>query len=94
MNTTILRKISYSLPDALHGHINTVVPTTYFGSPLTEGMKPRMHSSTAVEGRTKAGPRELVTGLSSRNQRPPVEPAFVRWLYKTMGYVPTTTDPV
>ncbi|KAH9027944.1 subtilisin-like protein [Lactarius pseudohatsudake] len=85
-NDTVLRTISYSLPEVLHGHIQTVVPTTYFGSPLTEAMRPRMHLSTGVEARGKAG-----SVLSSRDEDG-VTPSYLRWLYKTSGYVPKATD--
>ncbi|KAI9463951.1 subtilisin-like protein [Lactarius psammicola] len=90
-NDTVLRTISYSLPEALHGHIQTVVPTTYFGSPLTEGKIPRMRPSATVEVRAKAGSGELVT-VSSRDKEERVTPADLRWLYKTMGYVPAAPD--
>src|ERR1700691_2608441 len=30
---TILRTVSYALPAVLHAHVQTVAPTTYFGSP-------------------------------------------------------------
>ena len=89
-NDTVLRTISYSLPEALHGHIQTVVPTTYFGSPLTEGMRPRMRRSAAVEERGKAGSGEFVTVLSSREDR--VTPSSLRSLYKTGAYVPAAAD--
>ncbi|KAH9175112.1 subtilisin-like protein [Lactarius sanguifluus] len=85
-NDTVLRTISYSLPEVLHGHIQMIVPTTYFGSPLTEGMRPRMHLSTAVETRGKAG-----SVLSSRDEDG-ITPSYLRWLYKTLGYAPKATD--
>ncbi|KAH9041950.1 hypothetical protein EDB84DRAFT_1436504 [Lactarius hengduanensis] len=86
-NDTVLRTISYSLLEVLHGHIQTIVPTTYFGSPLTEGMslRPRMHLSTAVEARGKAG-----SVLSSRDEDG-ITPSYLHWLYKTLGYVPKAT---
>ncbi|KAH8989401.1 subtilisin-like protein [Lactarius hatsudake] len=85
-NDTILRTVSYSLPEVLHGHIQTIVPTTYFGSPLTERMGPQMHLSTAVEAWGKAG-----SVLSSRDEDG-ITPSYLRWLYKTLGYVPKATD--
>ncbi|KAH9024565.1 hypothetical protein EDB85DRAFT_2150397 [Lactarius pseudohatsudake] len=86
-NDTVFRTISYSLLEVLHGHIQTIVPTTYFGSPLTEGMslRPRMHLSTAVEARGKAG-----SVLSSRD-RDGITPSYLHWLYKSLGYVPKAT---
>ncbi|KAH9013551.1 subtilisin-like protein [Lactarius pseudohatsudake] len=85
-NDTVLRTISYSLPEVLHGHIQTIVPTTYFGSPLTEATRPRAHFSTGVEARGKAG-----SVLSNRDEHG-VTPSYLRWLYKTSGYVPKATD--
>ncbi|KAH9168350.1 subtilisin-like protein [Lactarius sanguifluus] len=85
-NDTVLRTISYSLPEVLHWHIQTILPTTYFSSPLTEEMKPRMHFSAVVEARGKAG-----SVLSSRDEDG-ITPSCLRSLYKTLGYVPTTTD--
>lgn len=38
-NTTVVRTVSYSLPEALHRHIQTVSPTTYFGSPRAQWNK-------------------------------------------------------
>ncbi|KAH9017706.1 subtilisin-like protein [Lactarius pseudohatsudake] len=85
-NDMVLRTISYSLPEVLHGHIQTVVPTTYFGSPLTEAMRPQMHLSTAVEARGEAG-----SVLSSRDEYG-ITPSYLRWLYNTLGYAPKATD--
>ena len=82
-NDTVVRTVSYSLPDSLHGHIQTVAPTTYFGSPRTQWNKPRIYSRAANAAREK---EELVTALSSREEY--VTPAYLRWLYKTMGYEP------
>ncbi|KAH9029453.1 subtilisin-like protein [Lactarius hengduanensis] len=84
-NDTVLRTIGYSLPEVLHGHVQTIVPTTYFGSPLTEAMRPRMHLSTGVEARGKEG-----SALSSRGEDG-ITPSYLRSLYKTLGYVPKAT---
>ncbi|KAF8263391.1 peptidase S8/S53 domain-containing protein [Lactarius quietus] len=87
-NDTVLRTISYSLPEALHDHIKTVVPTTYFGSP--EGMKQRIRPTGAVGAQEKAPPDEPLTGLSSRGLAVSgVTPAILRSLYETTTYVPT-----
>ncbi|KAH8978363.1 subtilisin-like protein [Lactarius hatsudake] len=85
-NDTVVRTISYSLPEVLHGHIQTIVPTTHFGSPLTEGMRLRMHLSTGVETRAKAG-----SELSSRDENG-ITPSYLRTLYRTSGYAPKATD--
>ncbi|KAH9163317.1 peptidase S8/S53 domain-containing protein [Lactarius sanguifluus] len=61
VNDAVLRTLSYSLPDALHGHIQTVVPTMFFGSPRTQWKIPRIHPCGVAAARTKAGSEELVT---------------------------------
>ena len=83
-NETVFRTISCSLPEALHGHIQTVLPAMYFdASTVMQVAKRRMRPSEAAEARTKVGPSgELVIGL----------PATLRWLYKRMGYVPAAAD--
>ncbi|KAI9455773.1 hypothetical protein BJY52DRAFT_1121674, partial [Lactarius psammicola] len=77
----VLRTISHSLPEALYGRIQTVVRTTYFGPPLTEGMRPQMRPSAAVEAREKSREEYDVT------------PSYLRGLYKiTVSYVPAAAD--
>ncbi|KAH9164787.1 subtilisin-like protein [Lactarius sanguifluus] len=91
-NHTVLRTISYSVPEALHEHIHTIVPTTYFGSPPTEGRKLRMHPNSAVWARAEAGSGESVRVLSSRDLEGYVTSSYVRWLYNTGGYRPAAVD--
>ncbi|KAF8266364.1 peptidase S8/S53 domain-containing protein [Lactarius quietus] len=38
----VLRTVSYALPAVLHAHVDTVVPTTYFGSPRAQMKTPRV----------------------------------------------------
>ncbi|KAH8990011.1 subtilisin-like protein [Lactarius hatsudake] len=47
-NETILRTVGYALPAALHVHVQTVAPTTYFGSPLTPRKRLRGHRGRAA----------------------------------------------
>ncbi|KAH9160140.1 subtilisin-like protein [Lactarius sanguifluus] len=91
-NHTVLRTISYSIPEVLHEHIHTIVPTTYFGSPPTEGRMLWMHSNSAVWARAEAGSEESVNVLSSRDLEGYVSPSYVRWLYNTGGYRPAALD--
>ncbi|KAH9176106.1 subtilisin-like protein [Lactarius sanguifluus] len=69
-NNTVLRTVSYSLPDVLHGHIQTVVPTTHFSSPRTRRRNPA--------ARANAGSEELVT--TSPNRELVVTPSYLRSL--------------
>ncbi|KAH9035676.1 subtilisin-like protein [Lactarius hengduanensis] len=90
MNNTVLRTVSYSLPDVLHGHIQTVVPTTYFGSPRTQWNESRFGPHGVAAARANAGSEELVT--TSPNRGLVFTPSYLRWLYKRLGYVPTAVD--
>ncbi|KAH9168146.1 subtilisin-like protein [Lactarius sanguifluus] len=91
-NHTVLRTVSYSIPEVLHQHIHTIVPTTYFGSPPTEGRKLRMHPNSAVGARAEAGSEESVKVLSGRDLNRYVSPSYVRWLYNTAVYRPAAVD--
>ncbi|KAI9453203.1 subtilisin-like protein [Lactarius psammicola] len=91
VNATVLRTMNYSLPEALHEHVQTVVPTTYFGSPQTGGKRPHMRPGAAAVARGNAGLGELVRALSSRNEYY-ITPTFLRRLYNIEGYVPVATD--
>ncbi|KAH9161794.1 subtilisin-like protein [Lactarius sanguifluus] len=78
-NETILRTVGYALPAALHVHVQTVAPTTYFGSPLTPRNRPR-----GLRGRAAAA-------LSTRDV-PYITPAFLRSLYNSVTYRPAATE--
>src|SRR6266702_2586453 len=84
-NETILRTIGYALPAALQAHVQTVAPTTYFGSPRTLRKALRMRPGGAAA-------EESVTTLSSRDDYVTVTPSFLRWLYKSEDYVPSAMD--
>ncbi|KAH9059157.1 subtilisin-like protein [Lactarius vividus] len=91
-NHTVLRTISYSIPEALYEHIHTIVPTTYFGAPPTEGRKLRIHPKSTIWARAEPGSEESVKVLSSRYLEGYVSPPYVRWLYNTLGYHPAAVD--
>ncbi|KAH9058271.1 subtilisin-like protein [Lactarius vividus] len=75
-NETILRTVGYALPAALHVHVQTVAPTTYYGSPFTPRKRPREH-----RGRAAASTRD-----------PHITPAILRSLYNTVTYQPAATE--
>ena len=72
-NETILRTVGYALPSVLHMYIQTVAPTTFFGTPGTLRQTPLVQRSKAE------------AALLSR-EGPPVTPSFLRRLYNTWGY--------
>ncbi|KAF8258055.1 subtilisin-like protein [Lactarius quietus] len=90
-NTTVLRTLSYGLPEALLECVQTVVPTTYFGFPVSPRQKPLMRRGGPEVARAQApvGDREMA--LSSRAPYR-VSPEFLRSLYKTSAYVPTAPN--
>ncbi|KAH9054786.1 subtilisin-like protein [Lactarius vividus] len=87
VNDTIIRTVSYSLPEVLHTHIQAIAPTTYFASTWTQRQTPHRRSVGAAAEATSGKP---VRVLSSRADM--VTPSQLRWLYKTFGYIPTAAD--
>ncbi|KAH9160722.1 peptidase S8/S53 domain-containing protein [Lactarius sanguifluus] len=83
MNETIVRTLGYSLPVVLHGHVQTVSPTTFFSSPLTQEQTPRKRSGVAAGWPGKS---------PSRRDDTYVTLGFLRWLYSTFAYVPGAID--
>jgi tripeptidyl-peptidase-1 len=89
-NETILCTISYALPAELEAHVQTVVPTTYFGWSRTLRKTPRMRPGRAAAA---GAPR----GVTSRDDDDDEEddyirPSYLRRLYNSETYVPRATD--
>ncbi|KAH9031607.1 subtilisin-like protein [Lactarius deliciosus] len=82
-NETIVRTLGYSLPVVLHGHVQTVAPTTFFSSPLTQWQTSRKRPGVAAVRPGKS---------PSRRDDADVTLAFLRWLYSTVAYVPSAMD--
>ncbi|KAH9024692.1 subtilisin-like protein [Lactarius pseudohatsudake] len=89
VNDTIIRTVSYALPDVLHAHIQAVAPTTYFASIRTQRRTPPKRSvrAAAVLAEAEATSSKPVTVLSSRTTS-----SQLRGLYKTFAYVPAAAD--
>ncbi|KAF8268124.1 subtilisin-like protein [Lactarius quietus] len=91
-NETIIRTLSYALPEVLHSHVRTIVPTTFFGSGASQ--TPQQTSQVKHNGVTTAQERaesgESVNLLSSRDTY--VTPSLLRSLYRTETYVPAAED--
>ncbi|KAH9044099.1 subtilisin-like protein [Lactarius deliciosus] len=90
-NETIIRTLGYSLPVVLDGHVQTVAPTTFFSSPLTQWLTPLKHSDVAAVGPGKS-PLGRPTTMPLNRRTTDVTPAFLRWLYNTFAYVPSAMD--
>ena len=85
-NTIVLRTISYGLPAELHAHVQTIVPTTYFGVPHAQWQMPRIRSDSRAEAAAEEASRKPVKILSSRDES--ITPSLLRELCKTETYVP------
>ncbi|KAI9431520.1 subtilisin-like protein [Lactarius indigo] len=103
-NDTILRTLSYALPDVLHTHVQTITPTTYFGPPRTQRQAPRMRPGGVTEAQAKPESKELARvtsigddgsdgdGGDDDDDDDDVAPSYMRWLYNTLGYEPKAAD--
>ncbi|KAF8258987.1 subtilisin-like protein [Lactarius quietus] len=85
-NDIVLRTVSYALPTVLHAHVDTIVPTTYFGTPHVQIKMPRVKRNDTAAVTTKVEFEEPATLLSSRDED--IVPSFLRSLYKTENYIP------
>ncbi|KAH9062407.1 subtilisin-like protein [Lactarius vividus] len=90
-NETVVRTVGYALPTALHGLVQTVVPTTCFSTPHTQWQSPRKLSGGATAVLKKSVSGGPVTVLSSRDDELRT-PSFLRSLYKTVEYRPAAPD--
>ncbi|KAI0277733.1 subtilisin-like protein [Russula brevipes] len=99
-NETVLRTIGYALPAVLHDHVQTVAPTTYFGSPRalrqTSWLVPNgptlPHGDLHLLQNASTAP-----GSGSGSWVPPIcsniiTPTCLRRLYNTEGYKPQATS--
>ncbi|KAF8266324.1 subtilisin-like protein [Lactarius quietus] len=84
-NETIIRTLAYALPDVLHPHVQTIVPTTFFGSgsPQVSLQTVQVHHSDVAAPHAKL--------LSSRVDDDDIDvtPSLLRTLYKMEAYVPS-----
>ena len=92
----VIRTVGYSLPVALQKYVQTVAPTTYFGSPRPYGLT----SKVAVNAPTLPDDHEIQDLLATFATGDPVPsncssiitPTCLRLLYKTWGYKPQATS--
>ncbi|KAI0284762.1 subtilisin-like protein [Russula brevipes] len=94
-NETILRTIGYSLPAALHDRVQTVAPTTYFGSPRALRQTSRLDPNGPTLPNGDLHLQNAATLSASGSPVPPIcsniTPACLRRLYNTEGYEPRAT---
>ena len=96
-NESVIRTISYALPAALHEHVQTVAPTTYFGAPRALGLT----SKLVLNGpKLPNGDLELQKASATFVPGTPVPaicssiitPTCLRMLYNTLTYLPQATS--
>lgn len=89
----IVRTLSYSLPVALHAHVDLVHPTTMFdrmkAMRTTYMLDAALPAAEGVRGVTVKGPAGQDIPLSCNTT---VTPACLQTLYRTSGYVPQAAD--
>ena len=88
-DTAILRTIGYSLPEVLHAHVKTIVPTTHFS--INPSWKPPPPQKLFANATADVSLREPVQNLSSRADQY-ITPSFLRSLYRMAEYVPAAPD--
>ena len=88
-NETILRTASYALPEALHKHVKTIVPTTSFTSSQLSQHAPRSRSGGAAAQATSGEPVDVLPRAPPHLEVPSTDPPHLRWLYNTVGYTPS-----
>ncbi|KAH9053813.1 peptidase S8/S53 domain-containing protein [Lactarius vividus] len=69
-NETIIRTLGYSLPVVLDGHVQTVAPTAFFSSLLTQEQTPRERSDAAAVGPGNAMDRKVVGVTGYKKEYP------------------------
>ncbi|KAF8267620.1 subtilisin-like protein [Lactarius quietus] len=84
-DTAILRTIGYSLPTVLHGHVQTVIPTTYF-STRNSWQTPLKHYANST-----ANMESRMAPIHNTNNNE-VTPSSLRELYRMTSYVPAASD--
>lgn len=102
-NETVLRCTEYSLPEALHGHIKVVAPTTYFGTTramrATSFLQP--NAATLDDGdvalQAEIAALQAAGNLTSLATVPTscgstITPSCLRALYSTSAYTPAATS--
>jgi tripeptidyl-peptidase I len=89
-NEIVLRAIGYSLPTVLSDLVQTVAPTTYFGTPRALQQTPHLHLTPPN------GDLELRSALAYDSTPAScsniITPTCLRTLYNTLEYVPSATE--
>jgi tripeptidyl-peptidase-1 len=95
----VVRTLEYSLPRALHEHVDLVMPTTVFGrTGVGRGMRSMVHVNSRAGGATETETTDApdVTGPAGQtiaaSCNTTITPSCLMQLYRTEGYVPQAAD--
>ena len=96
-NETVIRTISYALPAALHGCVQTVAPTTYFGAPRALRQTSKLVSNGPKLPNGDLELQEASSTFVPGTPVPPrcssaITPTCLRMLYNTLTYTPKSTS--
>ncbi|KAH9973593.1 subtilisin-like protein [Lactifluus volemus] len=86
----IMRTTHYSLPTVLSEHVQTVAPTTYFGTPRAFLQTQKLHR-TFPKGDLEMR-NALAYGSTPASCSNTITPTCLRALYNTLEYVPSATE--
>jgi tripeptidyl-peptidase-1 len=92
-NESVIRTVGYSLPVALHEHVQTVAPTTYFGLPRPQRQPSKLAFNTPTLPDGDLELQDLSATFSPGDLVPSncssiITPTCLRLLYKTWAYEP------
>ncbi|KAH8994947.1 subtilisin-like protein [Lactarius akahatsu] len=88
----IIRTVGYSLPAALHGHVQTVAPTTYFASLRMSWQTPRMRPGGAAAGQVNGNIRRSRDWRCWAAMTTVPHRRSCTGLYNSATYVPAAMD--
>lgn len=84
----VVRTMGYSLPTVLHGHVDVVTPTTYFGT--MRSMKATSFKQPQIKA-LEADVEPAIGAAVPASCATTITPACLRALYNTTSYVPKST---
>jgi tripeptidyl-peptidase-1 len=90
-DTYVVRTISYALPRILHGHVDVITPTTYFGNMHKMKTTSFLQPHVATDGDVGEFKLESDAAVPA-SCRTTITPSCLRALYKTANYVPASTS--
>lgn len=82
--------MGYSLPKSLHGHVDVVAPTTYFGT--MRSMRATNHLDPEIKALEHDIKIDDINAAVPASCSTTITPSCLRTLYNTASYVPKATS--